>query len=65
MEMHEYLQQSSPISRRQDPRPILLAHQVAGVMARASTDGIVMYDPDLGNIVYSKAGLWVPLKDGP
>lgn len=44
-----------------DPLPVLLPHRTGAKDERATTDGILLYDPDLGQMVMSKAGLWVPI----
>ena len=42
------------------PEPVLLEHQVTRD-AKATVDGIMMFDPVLGAPVYSAGGAWVPI----
>ena len=60
-EMHAYMSAVANNTSGMEPRAILLEHQVPNRMARAAVDGIVMFDPALGKIVFSKAGVWEPL----
>lgn len=43
--------------------PVLLQHRTSG--EKATTDGIMMYDPQLGEPVYSKNGAWYKLDGTP
>lgn len=53
------------IKQPNDPVPILLAHQLGSVGniggERAITDGMLMFDPVAGKIVYSISGEWKTL----
>jgi len=52
---------TAPIRDRNDPRPTLLPHRVGSVMARASTPGVVMYDPVYACVVVADGTRWIPL----
>lgn len=60
-DLYTYLAAMAPIAGQINPTPILLPHVVANVMARATTDGILLYDPTIGAVIVSKDGEFVPI----
>jgi hypothetical protein len=65
-----YLAKSSSINEPTNPQPIQLAHRLntaAGNLGleRATTDGLLMYDPALGRVVVSVGGIWKSLDWAP
>lgn len=60
----KFMTVSPPIRQRTDPQAVQLAHQVSGGnagVARASSDGVLMFDPQGPNVVVSIAGAWEAL----
>lgn len=58
-QMYQYLAAQSPAKGRADPTPLLLAHKSVGKMERATTPGVILYDPVLETLVFSKGGEFV------
>tara|TARA_R110000744_G_scaffold247917_1_gene364359 strand:+ start:118 stop:372 length:255 start_codon:yes stop_codon:yes gene_type:complete len=58
---YQYIMAETANAAINDPRPILLAHKVDSARTSASTDGVLMYDPVVGNVTVSKGGVWLPL----
>jgi hypothetical protein len=65
-----YLAKSSDIKEPTNPQPIQLAHKLAATasnlgLERATTDGLMLYDPALGRVVISVGGVWKSLEWTP
>lgn len=60
-QIYQYLQDRASVMQENLPRPVLLLHQTADSLARATTAGVLMYDPVSKEPVYSSDGQWVGL----
>ena len=60
-QMYEYMSSQSPIQGSVDPTPLLLAHLTDGQVARAATDGVLLFDPVAGEVVVSIGGVFETL----
>ena len=60
-QMYEYMSSQSPVQGSVNPTPLLLAHLTDGQVARAATDGVIMFDPVAGEVVVSIGGAFVTL----
>lgn len=62
--LYAYLQGLESEISQPGPKVIQLEHQVASRLAKASQDGLVMYDPVKKKPVYSEGGVWLGLGEG-
>lgn len=60
-QLYRFLEQSQPIANRVEPQSVLLAHRTGGVSERASTDGLLLYDPVTRSVVVANNGIWEPV----
>lgn len=60
-QFYDYYLAETRNQQENDPLPVLLAHQTPSQLHRATTDGVLMYDPATGHPVVSKNGQWVKL----
>lgn len=62
-DLYNYMISEANVKERLEPSAVLLAHRVAGVLERASVDGILLYDPAVSveAPVVSIGGEFVPL----
>ena len=42
--------------------PLRPAHKLPGDSHSATEDGVIMYDPAIGELVYSKEGVWYSVR---
>ena len=67
--VYEYATSGADATAAVDPQPVLLPHQTTdtqdGVGARATQDGILMFDPVSGAPVISIGGVWKELSIVP
>lgn len=64
-QLYDYILSESRVRQDNNPRPILLSHQVAGGLERAAAAGILMYDPVKKSAVISVDGRWEPIMSNP
>jgi hypothetical protein len=57
----DYLQSRERVEEENIARPVALSHKLDAQISRALQDGVVMFDPQLGKLVYSQGGQWVPV----
>ena len=60
-QMYEFLSSQTEVGASVDPQPVLLPHMVNGVTARATTEGILLYNPTTSNVVVSINNEFVPI----
>jgi len=57
----DYLQATTRVEEENTTRPVALSHKISVTDDRALQDGVMMFDPQLGKLVYSQGGQWVPV----
>lgn len=60
-QMVEYLTNRDQSRAEVTPQTILLESQRPPELPRPTTDGLMMYDPTRGRVVYAAGGAWVPM----
>lgn len=56
--LQEYLAGQANVAQRTQPQAVLLAAKVPSRPTSAAVDGVLMFDPVLGTVVVSVAGVW-------
>ena len=58
---YEYLLALTRIEAENDPLPVLLVHRVGSEILRATTPGVLLYDPTTSEPLVSDGGDWRPV----
>lgn len=61
IEFYDFFMSQTRVREENEPLPLLLAHKVKGIMARAATNGIIMYNPATGHVELSTNKKWAPM----
>lgn len=64
-EFYEFYLSQTRIREENDPLPVLLAHRTDGGLERATTNGIMLFDPIYDTMVVSENGKWEPHRNQP
>lgn len=62
---YEFQLTQTRIGQANDPLPVLLAHRTGGIVERAATDGVLMYDPTYETPIISIDDAWEPTRTKP
>lgn len=60
-QFYEFYISETRIQQDNDPLPVQLPHRTDGIMERATTPGVLLYDPIQKTPVYSENNIWNPI----